>query len=157
MLTTFPVHSMASAPQDLSEVYLLEKRIDVDRNDLAGTVRKRRDDALGERLGPVVVVPGDRVVAGGRRDDVDVAAVDVGREDGDGAVRRVGDVALGEGDAGAADRRLFGGHRSKQEQRQQPHDGTRVAEEAAPLSGAASSAVGGRRWNTALEVGPVVG
>ena len=26
MLTTFPVHSMASAPQDLSEVYLLEKR-----------------------------------------------------------------------------------------------------------------------------------
>ena len=37
--------------------------VDVDREDGVGLSRVRRDDELGEGLGPVVLVPGDRVVA----------------------------------------------------------------------------------------------
>ena len=72
--------------------------VDVDREDGAAAGRRVGDDVLGEGLGPVVLVPRDRVVVVGRRERVDVAvAVDVDREDGSGAVRERRDDALGEG------------------------------------------------------------
>ena len=52
----------------------------------------------GARLEPVVLVPGERVVPVGHRDDVDAAvAVDVGRADEDGAIRERADDASREG------------------------------------------------------------
>ena len=41
--------------------------VDVDGVDAKSAIRLRRDLTLGEGLGPVVLVPGDRAVAPGRQ------------------------------------------------------------------------------------------
>ena len=72
-------------------------------------------DALREGLRPIVLVPRDRVVKAGRRQDVHVAvAVDVDRECGVGAVSERRDDALGRGDARAGERGLIRSHCKKQ-------------------------------------------